>query len=894
MPLRLRPSRFLYRVARQGAAVTAAALVGVSVVASSLITARATATIDATLEENWRGAYDLLVTADGDLGSSADATNGLIEQNFTAFTGSSGISLADLDQIRTVSGVEVAAPLSFIGQLNSPAYGVLVGATDTNGPDGTGFFGPLPRAFDVQVELRADDGVREQVLSAASTTIVTARGSAGPLAVATDPIAVSTGTSGDGRWFADATLAGLPELSSGVVAVDPEAERQLLGADATFLAPLVEFDRLQRENASPRQLATLVDPSHDYEYTTLANGELPGPLMPVVVSDSAYTDVTAYVTIAPLDLTGVDPGALLEVTNEVQVGLTGPGMVVLQNAARGAQVEEKVDLTSRLTPFALPFVSIALPGADGPPGGTAMESTPVLTPELVTRSAYTDAQPGRTPPTVADTAVEVQPQGFVQVTESAQDQTYRVQGATTAGASLAPFYAPLGTYSPGDVTGTADQASYVPLGTYSPGTATVLDGEHQGASLRPSFSGRGVVLAAPGAITTVSAMNELRPDAQVDVVRVRVGGVQDYSPASVARIESVAAAISDLGLHVRVVAGSSLQPVAVYVPQYFDATTDLGWTLQEWTSLGAAVRVEKATLGASAWLLGISLSGVTALAAASQAAAVANRRREGALLTSLGWSTSRVRAWFLAEGALGALVVLTAAAVALVISESSLTRLVAGGAVVLYAALVSGGAWWATRPSTQSLPRARRPRAARTAEAIGARTAASRPLLTAVTGTALVVMSLTTTSFAAAAVTAQQAAGSTRLAALLTSRLLLPQLALALTAALAAVILFVIATRAFISATAGQRLMLATSGWSGRDLARTARATVVHATAPAAVLAAIASLALGFALARGHLATVIVPAVGVLVVALGAALVHATLTARHATRPPVTPGEVTP
>lgn len=890
----LRPSRFLYRVARQGGAVTAAALVGVSVVASSLITARSTATIDATLEQNWRGAYDLLVTADGDLGFSADATSGLIEQNFTAFTGTSGISLTVLDRIDAVPGVEVAAPLSFIGLLNSPAYGVLIGATDTLGSEGTGFFGPSPKAFDVNVELRADDGVREQVLSAASTTIVTARGSTGPLAVTTDPLAVSTGTSGDGRWFADATLAGLPELSSGVVAVDPEAERHLLGADAAFLEPLVEFDRLQRENASSRRLAALVDPTHDYEHTTLANGELPGPVIPVVVSDSAYTDVTAYVTITPIDLTGTDTGALLKVTNDVQVGLTDTGETLLQTAARGDRVEETVDLTSRLTPFALPFLSIALPGADGPPGGTAMESTPALQPDLVTRSMYTDVQPGRAPATVGDTAVEVQPQGFVQVTSSAQEQTYRVQGATTTGMSSAPFYAPLGTYSPGDVTGTADQASYVPLGTYSPGTATVVDGEHEGASLRPSFSGRGVVLAAPGAITTVSAMSALRPDAQVDVVRVRVGGVQDYSAASVERIRSVAAAISDLGLHVRVVAGSSLQPVAVYVPQYFDASTDLGWTVQEWTSLGAAVRVEKAAVGASAWLLGISLSGVTALAAASQAAAVATRRREAALLTSLGWSTSRVRAWFLAEGALGVVVVLAAASVALAISGSTLTRVVGGGAVALYAALMTGGAWWATGPSAQTRPRARRPRAARTARAIGARTATSRPLLTVVTGSALVVMALTTTSFTAAAVNARQAAGSTRLATLLTSRLLLPQLALAVTASVAAVVLFVIATRAFSSATMGQRLMLATSGWSERDLARSARSTVMHATGPAAVAAASVSVALGTGLAHDHLGTVIGPAVGVLIVALGAALVHATLTARRVTRAPLTSGKVTP
>lgn len=893
--LRLHPSRFLYRVTRQGAAVTAAALVGVSVVASSMITARSTATIDATLQENWRGAYDLLVTADGGLSATADATGGVIEQNFTAFTGTDGISLADLDRVRAVPGVEVAAPLSFIGQLSSPAYGVLVGATDTSGSEGTGFFGSVPRAFDVDVELRADDGVREQVLSSAATTIVTARGSTGPLAVTTEPLAVSTGTSGDGRWFADVTLPGLPELSSGVVAVDPDAEQRLLGPGAVFLEPLAQFDQLQREGAGAKQFARLVDPGYEYEHTTLSNGKLPGPLMPVVVSDSAYTTVTAHLTITPVDTSGMDTAALLDVIDDVRVSLTEDGRATLQASPRGDQHQDTVDLTDRLVPFALPYLSIALPGADEPPGGTALESTPVLEPELVTRSSYTQPQPGRPSAPVGGTVVEVEPQGFVSVTPTAQEQTYRLQGATVTGTGTAPFYAPVGTYSPGDVTGTADQASYVPLGTYSPGTAQVMDGDHRGATLRPTFSGRGVVLAAPGAITTLSAMGQVRPDVQVDVVRVRVDGVQDYSAASVERIESVATAISDLGLQVRVVAGSSLEPVAVYVPQYFDQSTDLGWTVQEWTSLGAAVRVEAATLGASAWLLVISLIGVTALAAASQASSVATRQREAALLTSLGWSRSRVRAWFLAEGAVGVVLVVAAAAVALVISGTFLTRVVAAAAVLLYAALVVGGAWWATRPSTAARATGTtRPAAARTAGAIGARNAAARPLLTGLTGTALVVMALTTTSFAAAAVTARQAAGSTRLAALLTSRLLLPQLTLALTATVATVVLFVIGTRAFASATVAQRLMLAASGWSGRDIARTARATVVRAAAPAALLSAGLSLALGIVLARDHLVATISPAVSVLISALAAAMVHATIASQRVVRVRETRREVTP
>jgi len=477
----------------------------------------------------------------------------------------------------------------------------------------------------------------------------------------------------------------------------------------------------------------------------------------------------------------------------------------------------------------------------------------------------------------------VTPQGFVSLTQTAREQTYRPEGASVAGASQPTFYAPVGTYTPGDVTGTADRASYVPFGTYDAvETRVAQDSEHEGQYLRPSFSGRGIVLAAPGAITTLSAMGQARPDARIDVVRVRVDGVKNYSPASIDRIERVAAAITDLGLEVRVVAGSSLEPVAVYLPQYFDEGTDLGWTMQEWTSLGAAVRVERASTGATTWLMVITLVGVTALAAVSQAATVSTRRRETALLLSLGWSRPRVHAWFLAEGAIGVLLVVLAAAAALTLNDSPLIRMVAAAAVMVYAVLVFGGSWMGTQTTmTTGRRKTVAPRPARTVRAIGARSAATRPTLTALTGTALVVLATTATAFAATAVAAREAAGSTRLAVLLTTHLFLPQTVLASAAAVAGVVLFVIGTRAFQAATAAERLMLASSGWSGGDIARSARATVTRATAPAVAFAAVLSLALGTFLAPRDVAVVLLPAGGVLVMALGAALVHATLTSHR-------------
>jgi hypothetical protein len=150
----------------------------------------------------------------------------------------------------------------------------------------------------------------------------------------------------------------------------------------------------------------------------------------------------------------------------------------------------------------------------------------------------------------------------------------------------------------------------VPLGTYSSGAATVASGQHVGAALLPSFSGRGCLASAlvrsprwtrfvPRAVTGAPTSS-----------RVRVADVEDCSPDSLTRIERVAADITGLGLDVRVVAGTSLAPAGIYLPDYFVDGSDLGWTVQAWTSLGAAVTVERASTAASVALLVIALSAV--------------------------------------------------------------------------------------------------------------------------------------------------------------------------------------------------------------------------------------------------------------------------------------------
>lgn len=880
--------RFLYRVKRQRAAASAAILLALVVVAGSAVSAQSRATIGSTLEDNGRGSYDLLVTAGTGVLSSGTGTAGLVEQNFAALTGAGQLTLGQLSSIRHISGVDVAAPLAFVGDLTSPAYGVLVGARD---PDGAvdGFFAVQPRAFDVQVELTTSDGVQTQVLSAAQVTMAVSRAGTGPLAAA---ILAATGveSANTANLSADVTIPGVPELASGLVAVDPIAEQQLLEATGSFLLPLAAWDEQVRAEANNATLSRLVPDPYSYERDTVASSGADVAAVPVVISDSAYAPINATVSVTPIDISGATASEFFTSTAPGLTALSASGQDLVRIGQRGPTTTTTVDLQQRVVPFAQPFLSIPLPGASAGPDGAAYTTTPSLVPRLVAPAPYSSASATEAADAPAGTAerLAAQPQGFEILASGAREQTYRPETEPEPETNAGYVFAPVGGYSPGDVTGREQEASYVPLGTYAPGSAIVTQvGPHEGAVLGPSFSGRGLELSAPGAITTLSGLQAVRPDAGVDVVRVRVVGPRTYTASSRSQIEEVAARIAELGLRVRIVAGSSLTPIGVYVPDFFaqpqaDAGTDLGWIGQEWTSLGAAVQVERASLGAAAWLLGISLFAVGVLSGVVQGVAVDGRRREATLLRQLGWQRRRVFSWFLAEGLLGVVLVAAGAAVALAFNAGNPFAVLASvTSVGLTILLVVIGAYFGARTGA-AVPSLREPRPAaqaRSSRAVGSRIVAARPIGVNVTALALVILALSAVAFTGVAISSREEAGGSRLSDLVDAKLLLSQTMMTALALVAGCVLFVIGTGQLRRTITPQLQMLVTNGWSGHELAVLLRATVIRPASLGLVVGSLAAVSLGIALDRENWWRLAAPAPAVMVIVSALALVSATRSA---------------
>lgn len=876
--------RFFYRWLRNRTATLAAVLCALTLLVATALAKTSIATIDAELQMNWRGSYDLLVADGGAVAHQAQATDGLIEQNFAAFTGRGGITADRLAKIRALESVEVAAPLTFIGSITSPGYAVQVGAVDPSAATSKLFFTDRPKAYAVSMRVTADDGVRKQVLNTGAGALAFSRGSGtGAVGAVGDIRDASISTSGDGTWDVEGSFQALPELSSDVVAIDPVAERALLGDAGDFLTPLITFDELLSSGAGPAALSELIPRRYSYEKLSLANGELSEPPVPVVLSDTAYQSVEAEVTIRTIDL---PTNAELFIDNAQRPPeLSDEGAALLASAPKGPAVVSTTDLSSLLVPLAEPVLGVALPDAPAAPRGQLVTSNPGLTPSLVLRSSYTvpDADTLSAAP-VASTLVQSTPLGKIILTSTASEQAYRSGGDAVAGGASPAFFAPVGEYSPTHTASDTGQASYVPLGSYATGSAKVTQpGIWQGRTLGPSFSGMGSVLAAPGAITTLAAMTRVRSDATIDLLRVRLSGVSDYGPASLAEIERVASAISELGLDVRVVAGSSLAPVGIYLPQFFADGVDLGWTLQEWTSLGAAVRVDRASRGAVNWMLALSSISAVVLAGAAQLLASTSRRKEATLLTHLGWTRRRIVGWFLIESSPQIALVVSVAGMSVALTRANRGPLLVAGAVVFGFTLTA--ALGALLPlvggrSARPLPASAPP--ARTRTRVGRRLGSTRRLAMVLLAGAQAILGLTTAGSVGSLLAARASGGSSRLAELLSGRLVPFVLALTLAGLASGVALLRAGTAALLDGCAPDLRLLESCGWSRSDVSRAAVAMISRATLPGAMVALLLATALAPQLVPRQLPAVLLPTITVIAVGLATTWVVAWTRGLHA------------
>lgn len=836
----------------------------------------ATLQLQGSVDANWRGAFDLLVRPPGGR-LDVESTGGMVEPNYLTFSGDGGITLEQLARIREVAGVELAAPVAMIGNVRYVVGGPVVSIAELPAE---------PTLYQVTIRAETSDGVSDVLVQEE-----TARLLLGPADLSTDSVPFAT-DAGSMSWSEDGFYVffeSLPPIASPVIAVDPEAERALLGPSADFLGPLEEIAALPTAPiVRDFDVNRIPEPFADQRFfvsalasdaNAAANAR---PVIPVAASSTLYAPLTITLEVRQVGQPLV----------EYPAGETEDARLAEAVADAGEELSPAastaIDASGSLRPLQPPRLEIVWPQSAAPAGSAASVGVAAdLNAELAGRPEYAaiDPRPGSGRPSFA-----VEPQGLVDSAGRERDGTEPGGGSVRIG--LEPAYrssapAPLPLLDAFQSTGPLDRPfvfapvsqfdletlelpdnplNYVPLGAYAaPKTTYVADldgdaiGEPQG--MTPTLNPRGLVNMPPLAITDLRSAVTLRGDAPIDAVRVRVSGITNFDDAAVARVELVGSAIAALGLDVDIVAGSSPQPVDVVVPpiEGAEAQGTSGWVEQGWTTLGAAERAVVGFTSTNTALL--ALSGLTAVILASGSLVMqrAVRTTELNVLLALGWSRWRVLRWMVGEAAwAGAIILGIGVAAWWLAGRSSPVGLTASIALAAVLPLVAGAGAWATLRGTGSVSSLRSgdvhagsarlvPRVAKPLS-YGLRAAVARPVRSLVIGLALGLAAAALAAGAVVVGSTVTTVGPTRLAQALAQQLGPAQVGMLIAAIAGAAVVGIALLRMDLAARRGEMRVLTACGWDrharGRMLTAHRMAIAVPAAAAAAAIGSCLSLGL--------------------------------------------------
>lgn len=835
------------RLIRDRLGLAVVAVLALFAVAIGNVTEHANVRVTETVDEQWRGTYDLLVRPEGSR-APLEEEYGVVEPNFLQFTGHGGLGLGDLDQIRGLNGVEIAAPIAVVGYVrwNASSPVVYIGQ-DAYPQDET--------LYEVSVEVRTTDGVIDYRLSRSTASVVL------PPSENTEPGQRPRWNTAQSSSFredrASLTFRKLPSFTNPIVAVDPAAEAALLPTTASFLDPIRQVDASERTVGSfDLDLIAMERHRTYFDLRMMRQDDYPGhvdtdtPVLPMAVSEQPYTPLWVDVLVDEL---GVLPQPLVELG-----GISQARTAVDAEPTRLG--ERSNEVTAHVRPFDIASLMGIWPGTGSVNGRIAWDIPPQdYISLLVGPLDYEHAEPR---PGTDALSLEVRPQPgdgprYRRVQE-VPFEDLEPFGETRRPEDLPFHLAPVAIYNLADLDLLRDPLRWSPLGSYQPPETHLVAGPEGTAldepvAMNPTFDIAGLLQPPPLAYTDLQVATLLRGDTPIDAVRVRLAGLERFEPAAIAEVERVATEIGALGFDVDILAGSSPRDVEIHVPEYLPDGGDLGWVRQGWSTLGAAQRVYHGMSTANVRLLALVATIAAVLVVGLQVMRASTRRRESALLATIGWRRPRIVRFFTSQSLLGAAIVAGAATASWAASGGSSLALAAGLllAVMLLTSSLVGNVAAARRASPAGVLRGdaisgQLPRLVTvgTVSRYAVRATLAHPARTLI-ATLAIATAATGIALAAAAVSsAATTAGPTHLAEATLTRLLPHQAAMiALAAAVGFVMTFAILRR---DATARRHefQVLRATGWQPGELRRSLRHQRILLAVPAALSAMAATWAL--------------------------------------------------
>ncbi len=632
------------------------ATLGFMILASTSVTTEATLRGD--IGNAWQTPFDLLVRPSQSL-AKLETDQGLVRPNYLGGS-PGGITLAQLQAIRQISGVSVAAPIAVVGVVQTTTSAVNIDLSSFVGSSGATVFrvsatdfgqaGLSRYPWDPQYIVIAPGGVRLGS-DLNSPMRIGDRQIACSLAVmcyGTRFCDDSGGACHDERLFWPIQVVRFPQPVM-IVGVDPVAEDLLTGLGKCVVSgrALTGADGLQ--------------------LTTEGQTKFPVEVMPMIAATHSFIDESLQLEIDRAQ----DPNTAL--TNLPQA--TGNWQpVAMQKHSADELYQSWLAQMSRPTLWA---TSIQVPGdvhyVQVSPDHLAAAS---VSPDFSTFGSLVNITSQQAAP------IEARDVWFRPIS---LHQWVNDFGPGQPGAQ--PDF--VGRFEPQCLPGFASSAGGQ-MESYSPPTVTLPDGNKLG----PTRSPADYVNNAPTLITTLDAAAYFaRPDRFegglgdkfISAIRIRVAGTGQPGPVAQARLSRVAAAIHDAtGLQVDIVKGSSPKTISVDLLAGKFGRPALTVS-EQWAVKGVAFRFLRAVSAENLALFGLVLVGAMVLVGETGYISAVRRRREFGVLRALGWRTRSI-AW-LVELEL-VMLGLVAAVLALVIGVPIALRLGLGTSAWQLAAVV--------------------------------------------------------------------------------------------------------------------------------------------------------------------------------------------------------------
>lgn len=616
-------------------AVTAFVVLTVSAQTSKLVTT-------GTVNSNFRAAYDILVRPQGSQTPEEQASARVRPNYLSGLFG--GITLGQVQQIRAVPGVQLAAPVAMIGEvLQTVDLPVdVTAAAGSSGPmllrftsqvtsmrglaTSTGWAGYVYVGDGISLSLNGTEPSVQQVDSTGQAVTVCA---APPNTISSplEPAAMfaaqcwdrRSGQSGQnwpngaGRFYAHVP-ASFPVM---LAAVDPDAENQLTGLTTAITSgsPLSATDTTRPGDAPDRITVPVLATSRTFvdETISIRVEKLPAATAQAIAGGTTAEQARATVSAAPGSPVTAATFTAQQAHDLWRSGSAalGAGSIYPRMLFQPSPVTYQGNPSATLTPTTHPF----------------------------------DPNVWRVPGLIGEP--------FAALPVAASDTSYRTITAIPAKPGLRVALQPVGSFDPSKLT-SQSALTEVPLETYQPPTAEAANqatakmlGQQP---LLPDSNPGGYLQSPPLLLTTLNALpaftdpnnfdlpssSRLR-DAPVSAVRIRVAGVTGADELSRERIRLAAEQIQQAtGLAVDITAGSSPAPTAVDLP----ATTHGAPALQlseRWAQKGVAATIISAIDTKSLTLFLLILASTALAVAISSHASVRARRTQLGVLACVGW-----------------------------------------------------------------------------------------------------------------------------------------------------------------------------------------------------------------------------------------------------------------